>query len=79
MSVSPTSNHYQYAQTRDAILRDLPEEFERAGCELPKVSAELLDETDQILKRLRAKKQIKAHGAVSCKYELVEPSFSVVG
>lgn len=57
-------------RTRAAILRDLPEQFAEAGCELPEVSGAIAEETAVMLSRLRAKKSIAVRGSVSVKYRL---------
>ena len=64
---------------RKVILRNLPEEFERAGCALPQVPNTLVNETDQILKRLRAKRQIPVQDTATCMYELNADHLSIVG
>jgi hypothetical protein len=58
--------------TREAILRDLPEQYAAAGCQLPEVSQEIADKTDAMLKRLRAKRTINVRGSVSVKYCLAD-------
>lgn len=57
-------------QTRDAILRDLPNDFDAAGCKLPEVPAELIERTEAMLIRLRAKVSSPVRGSVSCKYSV---------
>lgn len=58
-------------QTRDKILRELPEEFAAAGNELPAVEDSAVKAADAMLKRLRAKKEQKVRGSVSCQYTRV--------
>lgn len=58
--------------TREAILRDLPEQYAAAGCQLPEVSQEIADKTDAMLKRLRAKRTTNVRGSVSVKYCLAD-------
>ncbi len=71
--------------TREAILRDLPEQFAAAGCTLPDVPAGITEAATAMLVRLRAKKTTNVRGSVSCKYRLAdlaeanEPSLSIVG
>jgi hypothetical protein len=72
--------------TREAILRDLPEQFAAAGCQLPEVPAAIAEKATAMLVRLRAKKSVDVRGSVSCKYRLAEidaecdePAFAVVG
>lgn len=70
--------------TREAILRDLPEQFAAAGCQLPEVPSDIAEKAAAMLVRLRAKKSVDVRGPVSCKYRLGEvesdsPVFAVVG
>jgi hypothetical protein len=59
-------------RTREAILRDLPEDFAANGCSLPDVSPELAEKAAGMLVRLRAKKTVDVRGSISCKYRLGE-------
>lgn len=72
--------------TREAVLRELPEQFEAAGCVLPEVPADVVEKTATMLKRLRAKQSQAVRGPVSVKYSLPVPAaakprprFAVVG
>ena len=70
--------------TREAILRELPEQFEAAGCVPPEVPADVVEKTAGMLKRLRAKQSQAVRGSVSVKYRLPaaakpRPRFAVVG
>jgi hypothetical protein len=56
--------------TRNRLLHDLPVEFEERGGTLPEVSTELVAAAEDLLRRLRAKKQIDVRGAVQCQYRL---------
>jgi hypothetical protein len=75
------------ARTRDAILRELPEQFAAAGCQLPEVPAEIAERTAVMLSRLRAKQSVPVRGSVSCRYRLTdsavdakpESRFAIVG
>ena len=68
-------------RTREAILRDLPNEFEQAGNELPDVPDALVEKVEAMLARLRAKVTAAVRGAVSCRYAVqnARPKLSVVG
>jgi len=59
-------------QTREKLLRELPEAFAEAGNKLPEVDRVLLDASESFLKRLRAKVSQTAKGLVSCQYKLIE-------
>lgn len=56
------------AATRDKILSELPEDFERNGGLLPEVAETAIEAADNMLRRLRAKVQTTVRGSVSCKY-----------
>jgi hypothetical protein len=58
------------AKTRDSVLRDLPNEFAAAGCELPEVTPDLMVRTNAILRRLRAKQLTAVRGSVACQYSV---------
>jgi hypothetical protein len=63
-------------RTREAILRDLPEDFAANDCSLPDVAPELAVKAAAMLSRLRAKKPIDVRGSVSCRYSLVDDHFA---
>lgn len=54
-------------RTREAILRDLPEDFAANGCDLPEVPEAIAEKASAMLSRLRAKKSVDVRGSVSCK------------
>lgn len=58
-------------QTREKILRELPESFAAAGNKLPDVDPVLLEATEGMLGRLRAKVSQPVQGPLSCRYHMV--------
>lgn len=56
--------------TREAILRDLPEQYAAAGNQLPPIAKARQAEAKQLLERLRNKSTEIARGAVACNYRL---------
>lgn len=66
------------ATTREAILRDLPNEFAANGNELPAVAKEIEAATDGLLKKLRASKQVAKRGNVSIKHNEANPPLGLV-
>ena len=58
------------AATREAICRELPEMFSRAGNRLPEVDPLLVELAASLLKRLRAKETKIIKGPVSVHYTL---------
>lgn len=56
--------------TRERILNDLPQRFEKAGCELPKVKQATLDRAEKMLERLRSKVTRTRRGAVKAMVKL---------
>ena len=78
-STTPDVNHLVAAilaklnaVTRQAILRDLPEEFAKNDNQLPNVGKSAIDEAAAMLVRLRAKKEQTVRGSVSCRYAISE-------
>ena len=65
-------------QTRDKILRELPDEFAENGGHLPDVEEELVDTVSTMLQSLRAKKRVQARGPVRCEYQLTVDDLTAV-
>jgi hypothetical protein len=55
---------------RDALLLELPEQFAEADERLPDVPAALVEAAENLLDRLRAKRQETTRGPVSVSYKL---------
>lgn len=66
-------------QTREAILRDLPEIFASNGGELPEVDSAIATAVDGMMKKLRASKPQTVRGSVTGEVREDAPSLAIVG
>lgn len=65
--------------TREAVLRDLPEQFDPAAENgYPEFDAAISEASNAMLKKLRAKVRVEVSGSISCQYEHCPPSLGVV-
>ncbi len=56
------------AVTRERILSDIPKEFCENGNRLPTANVALVDDTKQMLKKLRESKTVTARGPIRCEF-----------
>lgn len=65
--------------TREAVLRDLPAEFEANGSAMPNVTVGAVVQVKTLLSKLRQTKQTPVRGSVKYEYVLTPAQLKVVG